>query len=356
MTFLLNYLYSVICAYCLRQHYAQRKLSSISLFILLFPIFSVWLFICGGQCGVGTDYGSYLYIFEGNLDDFFEKHEYLFAGIVSFFNACGIYGQGLFYIFYAINFFFLFLVLKRFRIEQVYLFILLYITVTGLFNNQLNGLRQSTAIYVGTYAAFLIFENKSLKAAIFIVLATLIHQSAIILLFLYVFKYILRHSSFAFLFVLLFIAICLSLTLQITTITFLLPYLPEEYAWYILDGGVEERTFISKITKYIYIPLYLFSWRYFYKHRLSVGDNILFKIGWIAFCLRLSVINLTIISRIADYFLLLSILPLLLYLYCLYKTRNLFLFISIIFFLSIFYCLKVTVFARGEYLYNSIYF
>lgn len=356
MTFLLNYLYSVICSYCIGQYYAYHRLSDKSLFFLLLPIFLVWLFICGGQYEVGTDYESYLTIFNGyNLDAYWEKGEYLFAGIISLFNTLGIYGQALFYVFYAINFLFLFLIIKRLPIKQVFLFIILYITVTSLFNNQLNTLRQATAVYIGTYVAILILEKKYWKGFLFILLAMFMHQSALVLFLFYAFNIIIKRLSYKLLLVYLLIAVLLSLVLKTDSFEFALSWLSEEYAWYFTGGIVEETGMLTKVTKYIFIPIYLLAWWYFRK-KSNEGEMLFFKLGWISFCLRISVMNLSIVNRLFDYFLILSIFPLLIYLYHLFVTRRTFLFFSIILFLSLFYSLKVLVFARGEYLYNSIYF
>ena len=357
MTFLVNYLYSIVYAYCLGDSYGRRKLTPLALLFLLSPIFLLWLLICGGQFYVGTDYPSYFQIFEGyDLDLYLRKHEYLFVGIVVLCNKFGIHGQALFYIFYAIDFLFLFLIIKRIPTRYVFIFILLYITVTNLFNNQLNTLRQATAIYIGTYAVLLAIDNNHFKAFAFIVIASLIHQSALILILVLLFKRILLTVSYRGLSFSILVAIGMSFILQPEVLNFLLPFMPEDYAWYIERGTLEGQSFIAKLTKYIFVPIYLLAWNYFKKHDLPEQDNILFKFGWIAFCLRLSLINIPIVSRITDYALILSIFPLYLYLSHIMKDKHTFLFVSIIFLLSIFYCLKVTLLATGEYLYNSIYF
>lgn len=357
MVFLFNYLYSITCTYLLGREYAHVKLSDKALFFLLLPIFLIWLVISGGQDSVGTDYESYMYIFDGNqLDYYMGKNEFLFVAIVSLCNALGIHGQALFFVFYAINFIFLFLILKRLPVKQVFLYIILYITVTNLFNNQLNTLRQATAIYIGTYAMFLILESKKIKALFFILIASLIHQSGIMLIFAYFFKPISKMISARMLLFLLLGAFLLSLFLQVEVINFLVPFLPKDYAWHILGDGVGGRGILNKITKYIFIPFYLMSLYSFKKNDLAAREVLLFKVGWIAFCMRLSFINLTIISRITDYFLLLSIFPLVFYLYHLFERGQKFIFIFMITFLSFFYCLKVTIFSTGEYLYDSIYF
>lgn len=357
MVFLANYLLTVGTAYWLGREYSKYKLTNGALFALLLPILFLWLFICGGQDEVGTDYLSYLSIFNGNqYHVYINNHEYLFIGIVALFNSIGIYGQSLFFVFYGINFIFLFLIVKRIPRKQIFIFLILYMVVTSLFNNQLNILRQTTAIYIGTYAAFLIFENKKIKGLIFIILAFFIHQSAIVLLILYAYKFFLRIFSYKALLVCLLAAFLCSLVLKIDSLVFILPFLSADYAWHIEGGAVEETGLITKLTKYIFIPLYLLSWWRFRKENFSDKDIILFKCGWIAFCLRLSLVNLSIVSRIFDYFLILSVFPLLQYLYCLFKARKTFLFLCIIFGLTLFYCVKVTIFARAEYLYKSIYF
>ena len=226
MVFFLNYLYSVIWAYCVGKHYVNQKLSTGAFFVLLFPVFSVWLFLCGGQYGVGTDYWSYLSLFNGNdLNGIWVKGEYVFGGIILLFNSLGLHGQILFYVFYAINFLFLILVFKRFPLKLTFLLIILYITVTSLFNNQLNTLRQATAIYIGTYVAILMLENKSWKAFGFILVAMLVHQSALILFIFYGFNYFIRKISYYYLLVFLIVAIVLSITLNTDLLVFALSFL-----------------------------------------------------------------------------------------------------------------------------------
>jgi len=171
MVFFLNYVYSLLLAYLISKNYSRVKVSAGAFLGVLLPIFLIWLSICGGQYDVGTDYWSYYGFFNG--EDFYkfrDSGEYLFAWIISLCNSLGLYGQSLFYVFYGINFYFFYLILKRIDLKYIFLFILLYITITGLFNNQLNALRQATAIYMGTYALILIVERKKWKAFFFIIL------------------------------------------------------------------------------------------------------------------------------------------------------------------------------------------
>lgn len=357
MVFFLTYIYSVLYTYCLGQAFSRFKVSSAGLFLLLSPVIVVWLIVCGGQYQVGTDYWSYRYIFEGNdLDYYLQKNEYIFVWIVSLFNILGIYGQGLFYVFYAISFYFFFLILKRMPKMQYFLFILLYITVSNLFNNQLNTLRQSVTIYIGTYVAFLVFENKNIKAILFILVAILIHQSAFSLFLLFLNKILVQKLSMNDLFVGLIIAVILSFTLRVEILDMFSDYSNINYVGYINSGVIEERSLFQKITKYMFIPIYLLSFFYFKRNSLGAYELLLFKWGWVSLCLRIGILNLELVSRLFSCFLILSILPLLLYLYHLIYRRKFVIFLCVITFLSVVYFFKTIVFGRGEYLYESIYF
>lgn len=108
MVFFLNYLCPILYTYCLGQCYSRVKVSAGGLFLLLLPVFIIWLVICGGQYQVGADW-NYRYVFDGKYLDFYaEKNEYLFVWIISLFNNLGMHDQDLFYVFYGINFFFVF--------------------------------------------------------------------------------------------------------------------------------------------------------------------------------------------------------------------------------------------------------
>ena len=85
-------------------------------------------------------------------------------------------------------------------------------------------------------------------------------------------------------------------------------------------------------------------------------ETVLFKWGFISFCLRLMVLNMSVVYRIFDYFLLLSVFPFYYYLRYLVRNNRSFVFVAIVFLLSVFYILKVTVFASAEYQYESVYF
>lgn len=357
MVFFLNYLYSVFSAYLIGRYYSRARVSSGAFLGLLLPILLMWLFVCGGQYDVGTDYGTYHRLFSGDEPTKFrDSGEYLFAWIIAGCNALGLYGQALFYVFYAINFYFFYLVMKRIELKYIFLYVMLYITVTSLFNNQLNGLRQSTAIYMGTYALLLLIERRRWQAFVVIVAASLVHLWAAILLGTFLVAKPVRRLPLPLLLAMLGVSIGLSFVLRVEMFGFVSPYLSDVYAHYITGQEYEEKSLLLKITKLMFFPLYLLALARFRKMELTEREAVLFKWGFVSFCLRLAVLNLDILYRVFDYFLLMSVFPLYYYLRYLIRTGRRFVFLAILLLLTLFYALKTMVFASAEYLYDSIYF
>ena len=356
MIFFGNLIYSLICAYCIDRIIKQHNgISDWALLLLLFPIFIIWLIICGGQDHVGTDYPSYMEIFNGYIEDrYANSGELGFVTLVKFLNILGFKGQALFFFIYSINFIFFYLLLKRID-SQYFIYILLYIVVTGLFNNQLNILRQATAIYIGTYATILILEGNGLKGLLFIILASSFHISSVVLLVVYFYKIFAMITPF-WLNKCVYICFILGIFLGADFLVLFMPFLPENYTWHIQSGAVEQRSFIIQLTKFIYIPLYLLAISKYGKYRLSCVEKYLFHLGIISFCLRLLLVNLTIVSRIGDAFILISIYPLYTYMNYLYKNNKYILFLGITCSITFMYFVKTIILPVGEYLYQSIYY
>lgn len=356
MVFFCNLLFSLIWAYCVDRTVKRRGVSDAGLFVLLLPLFAVWLVICGGQYYVGTDYGSYMRIFKGNLAQFELSGEIGFAFVVRLFNSIGVRGQALFYVFFSLNFFFFYLLLKRIKNGSIFIYILLYITVTSLFNNQLNTLRQATTIYMGTYASLLLFENRRWRSLLVLLLAISIHKSSIIYLLLIFYK---RAKALNRTWLLATLIACFTLGMFFSFSDLLMgsiPYLPKDYAWHIQSDSISEYGMLNKVTKLIFIPLYVLAVWSCDKFLRDDMSKTLFNIGVLSFCLRLLLINISIVYRLSASFLLLSIFPLYYYMYYLYTTRKTFIFGSVTLGLLLLYFLKAAVYPSGEYLYHSIYF
>ena len=91
MTFFLNLLYSIWCTERLDYVYSRSNAPKkfLSYFILLTPLWLVWLLICGGQYDVGTDYFSYYNIFKSADISWYAdtKAEWMFTWIVETFRG-----------------------------------------------------------------------------------------------------------------------------------------------------------------------------------------------------------------------------------------------------------------------------
>ena len=354
MTFFLNLLYSISICYIIGQTYYKYKFSNNALLILLFCFGFIWVIICGGQYYVGTDYPTYLDLFNGNnIEYYYSKNEYLFYYIIAFFNSIGLSGQFLFYIFYLINFIFLFQILKRLNLKTIFIFILLYICFSNIFNNQLNMLRQATAIHICTYAGILYSEGKSKLTNIWIIVASLIHLSSLCMFSLFLFKKI-EKIKIIHLKILLICSTVGMFFISSNIFSYLTYILPIHYQAY-LEREPTDSSFTTIFTKLIFIPLFWMSCNQNYNN-FSMNKKRLFQIGFIGFCLKLLLLKIPVVNRLSDYFIILSIFPLYYLLEYLFINNKTKLFFTICMLLIAFYGAKTVLLPKAEYLYNSIYF
>ena len=353
MIYLLNVFISLLYFYTLGRLYQGNKCNTLTFFIITSPIFLLWLIICASQYFVGTDYGVYIMLFNGHELDRFEPG---FVYIIKIANDIGISGQSLYLVFYTIGFFFLFLIFRGFKFKYLYVFIFLYLCVSGLFHNQLNILRQIIATYIGSFGALIYIKNRKLLGASIIILAASMHYSALIL-FLVCFYKLLLKVNYKFLLVTLGAALVFSVVLS-TSIIEKFDFLIPGYYLRLLKGGaaiIEERSFLLKATKYILIPIYFLSiWRVIKGLDLSKAEETLYKIGVLSFCLKISMLNLTIISRLFDVFLIFTLYPLYYYFKYLIEHQNIRTISLLVSFLFLIYLSKILIFPSGEYLYQSV--
>jgi hypothetical protein len=119
MVFFFNLIVSIIYFFLLERWISGSKISNTAYIWASSPILFLWLFICGGQYDVGTDYFSYLSVFNGEGQELFiQKGEYLFYAFVVSCNYLGFSGQTLFFVFYGIGFLFLTLFVKRIQMGR----------------------------------------------------------------------------------------------------------------------------------------------------------------------------------------------------------------------------------------------
>lgn len=355
MIFFGNLIYSVTISYLFGKRYKEAQLSDSAFFLLFLHFGIIWLIITGGQYYVGTDYPTYMSLFDGyGLELYQRKGELFFYYIISLCNNIGIHGQHLYFIFYTINISLLFLILKRFNSSYLFIFILLYIGYTNIFNNQLNMLRQSIAIHCGTYACILYCESKIKISLMWICAAFFFHVSSIILLLIYTYPLI-KKLSIKWLEIILMISFIGSFFLSLRTFAFLTDYLPPAYAMH-LEKEETGSSIITSLTKYIFIPLFYLGLNLLKKEILTDFEKKLFYIGYLGFCFKLFLLKLPVINRLADYFIIISAFPIFFYLIDLKENHKTILLGIICIAIIAFYGLKTILFPKAEYIYNSIYF
>lgn len=358
MIFFLICIISIIYANVIDRLIEYNKISYNHLRFPYFflPLALFWVYICGSQYYVGTDYESYIKIFNGyNLEYFSNNGEILFTKLIQYCNVIGLRGQALYYIIYAISFYFFFLILKETKIIYSAIYILLYIAVSTIFNGQFNILRQSLAVYIGTYAAILTIRGKYVKPIILICIASMFHISSISFIIFLFPKSIINKLNKTALYLLLISGFFLSLILSVSVLDRMLDIIPNTYSWYIQNDDLGEQSTLTSLTKYIFIPLYLLAIDKLPKLNLSKSELILFKWGIISFVIRIALLNLALINRLSYSFVLISMFPL--YYYIIYLMKNNpYRFSFIISLILIFYAFKVIIFPSGEYIYQSIMF
>lgn len=354
--FFLNLIFSTIYSWGQKNISSERHMSSGAYWIYFSPLILLWIFIAGGQYYVGTDYPSYLDIFYGHgIEQFRNYGEFGFWGVVTVCNQIGLKGQFLFYLFYAIGTIFIFLFIKKSKLDYIWIFILLFITYTSLFNNQLNGLRQSISIYIGGYGALLIIEKKRLKGLAYIILSISLHLTSIIFFVFYltptVYKLITRKKML----LIMIISLILCMLLSPKILDNYIEILPIKYSELIKSGAVEKNNVINIISKLLFYPIYILSIINYNKLKISSFERTLYLWGIIGFAIRVSFLGLSLIGRIGMGFLLFSIFPL--YYYLIYlKSKSKITFYILILFLIGYYFIKVVAFPVGEYNYNNIIF
>lgn len=354
MVYLLYIIYSCSILSILNR-YKNTKYSELVFFSI--PVIIVWIFIIGGQYYVGTDYRSYLDLFEGNgLWRNEDLGEWFFTSFVKKFNYIGLHGQDLFFIVASFEvLLLLYIGRKLFSTKYLFIFFFIFIAYSSVFNNQMNGLRQYVATYLFSIAVIFLIEKRYMLCILFLVLAGGWHASVLILPIVLLFFYSLRNIYnkkffycivlFSLIFLLIFKEEWLFLFMQYTGF----------YDQYITSDYVEKVGFIGKLTKFINVPIILFSIYKSDEYDLDNYSKNMYTIGVFSYCIYISCLASTLTNRFGIYFTILSCIPVVNILIYLFKRKNI-LFWLIILYLFTVYALKVTIFATGEYKYESIFF
>ena len=315
-----------------------------------------WIIIIGGQYNVGADYFPYLYYFNFPSTD--GRFEPIFSYTSVFLYNIGIVGQLQFFFYAFINALCFFIATKKLEISNLLIFFFLFVTVSTLFNNQMNGIRQCIATFI-IFWAFVEFYDAKATAILLVIFAAGFHYSALICLPFFFFEKIVRFTTQK-----------PKLLLLITLIITLLPLgeLVNQYVFsYLPDFIREETTYADmyenndyvnqevglefKLSKLLLLPIYYLSLNLLSKNYLTEKEQLFFLFGLLAFSLRCILLMNNLIGRFSYYFWLPSILPIYYYIKYLIERKLQFKVLCCLIYSSILYFIKV-IMAVNEYKYE----
>ena len=359
MTYIITFIYSIAVTgipnglWTQFQRQSLWKYLTVSLLIIL-----PWLLVCGGQFETGTDYTSYMDTFDtGEVSLFINKREFLFAEIVRIYHLLNLPPQGLYFIFYSICFIFFFAICHKLNNKYLWVYILLYFCVSNLFFNQLNGLRQSVAVYIISYATLLLNTHKgTLKFILWIAFSSLFHASSWFALIILLFNsFQLKQGLIRALLLCSLLISALGTSFINYIFNLFTGIIPTIYL-HLLEGSFNTSVgLLGLLPKFILFPLYWVSIKYLLINRNKYLSS-LYHIGIFCYMFRLISIQNIIFDRLGYIFVLLSIFPLFLYWSELLKERkilqfSIYAFVPIALFFS-----KIILFPEKEYLYNSVFY
>ena len=307
--YLFNLMFSIIISF-ISDKYNLKK--------LFFLIGGIWVIIIGFQFDVGTDYFSYLKIFEDSskVIKYFYTKEYIFYYFVVELQKIFKNGQYFFAIIAFLEVALFYMILVKSKIKKYNYFIILFLTVCTVFHNQMNGIRQYFVIYLFTLSILYYVNNNKGKSFINFIMGRGIHKSIVILFPFYFFINKIKKITKIEGYVLLISSIIILIFFPVMEFVKLILVHSSYYYYYsYIEGSLFQRLEIKYIlSKVIYLPLYFLSLYNKKKFSMSVEEKYLYNIGIFSYFLKIITLQNMMMTRIGDYFTILSLYPLYYYL------------------------------------------
>ena len=315
-----------------------------------------WIVIIGGQYNVGADYFPYLYFFSSPTTA--GRFEPIFTFTSVFLYDIGIEGQFQFFFFAFVNAFCFFAAVRKLNISRVMLFFFLFVTVSTLFNNQMNGIRQCVATFI-VFWAFVEFYDSKVTAVLLIILAAGFHYSALVCLPFFFFKKIVLFATKKPKLLLLLTLVVTLLPLSEVSNQYIFAYMPEflreETSYMTMYEGNdyynEQVGLQYKLSKLLLLPVYYLSLDILNKDCLTDKERLFFLFGLLAYSLRCILLMNNLVGRFSYYFWLPSILPIYYYVKYLFERNLQLKAVACLAYSSIIYFIKV-IMAVNEYKYE----
>ncbi|EOE5321826.1 EpsG family protein [Providencia rettgeri] len=327
-------------------------------FLILLPPFSVYFLVSSLQYNVGSDYFSYIYIYQNSwvMDKYFNSGEYFFYYSNLILNYFSAPPQSIFFVFSFIQSFFIFYFFKEIKKRGLSLWLLFFIffTVTNILHNQMNGIRQYAALTLLPIISLFLYDKKYFKFFIFTLIAMSFHSTAIIFFGL-VFFSLAKKYHFNRYFIVFIISIPFYLLVAKYT-PIILDSLGLRFLSYIDSEYFDNGNYITIMTKIYYLPALLL---FFYLYKKNTIQNNYFSFTILIFSFTywsfLMSLDIAILSRLSSYFWFFIIFPLY-YIGVFLYQRSVASLGFYILYLAAPYVAKVTFLAKNEFIYNSIIF
>lgn len=326
------------------------------------PIFILLFFTFAFQNGVGTDYESYLAsanndpIGQFKLNQFFIDKEYFFSICVWIAQKTS-YPQFLFIIVSLLQniiFGFSLYELRKNR-ESIFLFLILYFTLSLCFFNQFNGIRQFISINLVFLAVLKLFNNSKTTSFILVLTAPFFHKSSWLFVVLFII-YIMFEKKMVFRIEKKYIGIIslLCMTIYFIDINGFINFLLTRtgiYTEYIGSNYVQKMSFSEILTKIAKLLVVYYSLYKLDEAFLSKFEKKLLVMSIISIQILILSFSTTLIWRLYLYFDLFLIFPTLFHFKynATHKEKYL-----IIFYLVAILLIKILIIPQGEYLYKCI--
>lgn len=323
--------------------------------LLAFPLF-IFFIISAMQYDVGTDYNNYIdtYYYGVDLNRFYNSNELIFYYLFEFIRYYKLGPQSIFIIssfIMTMCFWYICIILKNNDIK-IFVFFVLFMTCTGIYQNQLNGLRNFVAIYFFIISLILMFDRKLFLVVMFLILGLLAHSSFVIVipfLILYV-LYMRVDVKYYYLFFIFSGMIYF----------FIIPLFVEQvvdllFPQYLYHLSNDAYTFSELLTKFVLLPIYILSINIYMKNNNNEKSFLGFMM-FVFICtywIILLPLKIGLASRLIQYFSFFNVFPIY---FLLITLKNRTLYGLVVMMVIIPFIAKVTVLSKNEYDYKSIIF
>lgn len=360
MVYLLFLLISTVSLATLKKY--RDTSFNVGILFYLFPIIALWCLLIGGQYEVGTDYPTYLHFFEGyDLEIYENTGEWLFVGMIRCCNWLGITGQGIYFLIAFASIVMLIYAANSFvPTKYIHVFFFVFIVYSGVFNNQMNTVRQYIVVYIFTVGIVKLLNKQYWSSIILFVMMPLFHKVSVLL-----FPFILfliwsrkriesKYSARCFLTMCVLFAVCFSFIAKVEWLFPLFQGTPLEFYSSQYMQEPEEMGMMYKLTKFVYVPFVLYSIYLFPTMALTPLQRKYFVIGVYGYSIKVAFLTFDVLNRMGTYFEILMCIPIV-YLLITILHRKKKAYILVCFFFLLIYALKVTLFAVREYSYDSYF-